>query len=202
MLSPRLIGSCILIIDISCFLYLEFLKEITIFSPPLYWPDFYGNFGKSIHEGHCGLAIFSQKWKHKFLTETTHLGEKNSILQRFRQKSFVKFKRQVKRKLLFSLYVQTIPWDDTCLQLIALLNWLLLLGFVNCVPLQIPVKEYGREIGHFPSAFKIFMDWIWKRLCTVYIWSHITAVFCGEGIFDFSSSGSLNIFFCKFKVEI
>ena len=119
MLSPRLIGSCILIIDISCFLYLEFLKEITIFSPPLYcarpWPDFYGNFGKSIHEGHCGLAIFSQKWKHKFFTETTHLGEKNSILQRFRQKSFVRFKRQVKRKLLFSLYVQTIPWDDTCL---------------------------------------------------------------------------------------
>ena len=47
------------------FLYFEFLKEMTIFSPPLNcvrpWPDFYGNFGKSIHEGHCGLAIFSQK---------------------------------------------------------------------------------------------------------------------------------------------
>ena len=136
-------------------------------------------------------------------SQKRHTGERKIVYFNFLGKSLsFKLRRKVKRKLLFSLYVQTIPWDDTCLQLIALLNWLLLLGFVNCVPLQIPVKEYGREIGHFPSAFKIFMDWIWKRLCTVYIWSHITAVFCGEGIFDFSSSGSLNIFFCKFKVEI
>ena len=41
-----------------------------------------------------------------------------------------------------------------------------------------------------------------EKAVTVYIWSHVTGVFCGEGIFYFSSSGSLNIFFCKFKVEI
>ena len=130
-LSPRLIGSCAM--TISCFLYFEFLKEMTIFSPPLFcvrpWPDFYGNFGKSIHEGHCGLAIFSQKWKHKFFTETTHRGGKNSKLQRYRQKCFIQVKKKSKRKLLFYLYKQFLEMI-LAFKLIALLYWLLLLGFV------------------------------------------------------------------------
>ena len=48
-----------------------FLSKVTFL--PL-WSDFYGNFSESIHEGHCAMATFWEKWKHKFFRETGHKG--------------------------------------------------------------------------------------------------------------------------------